>query len=134
MLQKTSYKTAGIFITIGFLCLLGIIFNYTGKKLLTDNKNLVVMYFDESIQGLSAGSSVVLQGVEIGQVDKIRLVADIAEGTFKTPVYVLFDKRKILSLQQNDPVHDNPLNHLIKKGLRARLISANYLTGQLMIE
>ena len=134
MQQTKTYKKVGLFVIIGIVCLFGIIFHYVSKKFMTDDKNLVVMYFEESIQGLSVGSSVSLQGVEIGQVNKIKLIADLKEGTFKTPVYVLFDKRKLSSKQDERFEKRHILDNLIEKGLRARLASASILTGQLMIE
>ena len=100
MQQNNLYKKTGLFVVIGFACLIGVIFNYVGQKFTTDDKDLVVMYFEESIQGLSVGSSVILQGVEIGQVSRIKLIADVQKGTFQTPVYVLFDKKKIMPIDK----------------------------------
>ncbi len=135
MQQKKQYKIVGLFVIIGILCFIGILLNYIGNKFTTNKDDLVVMYFEESIQGLSVGSSVVLQGVEIGQVNKIKLVPDLQAGTFQTPVYVLFDRQKISSYRRDGyPDQREILKHLIDKGLKAQLISANYLTGQLMIQ
>lgn len=135
MQQNKTYKKAGLFVVIGALCLAGIILKYAGQKFLTDDSHMVVMYFDESIQGLSVGSSVVLQGVEIGKVSKIKLIADMQSGTFKAPVFVMFDKKKISSKQKGEKIdRKHVLNNLIEKGLRAQLASASLLTGQLMIQ
>jgi paraquat-inducible protein B len=96
---------------------------------------MIVMYFEESIRGLSVGSSVVFKGVEVGKVVKIRLITDLEKGTFKTPVYmVLKDYRADDYSKEEQEQARETLNSLIKKGLRAKLISANFLTGQLMIE
>lgn len=133
MREKTTYKMTGLFIIIGLLCLVGVIFNYISQEFTSNKNDTVVMYFDESIRGLSVGSSVVLKGVEIGKVAKIQLVADLQNSTFKTPVYVLFDK-KARSYKEHEKHAVSEVEYLIEKGLRARLISANYLTGQLMIE
>lgn len=135
MQQNKIYRKVGLFVIAGFIFLIGIIFHYVGKNFITDDKNLVVMFFDESIQGLSVGSSVVLQGVEVGQVNKINLIADLQKGTFRTTVYVLFDSKKVFSKQNKDVVNGkNILDNLIEKGLRARLENASILTGQLRIE
>lgn len=136
MQQNKTYKKVGLFVVIGFACLIGIIFNYVSQKYSTDDRDLVVMYFEESIQGLSVGSSVVLQGVEIGQVKKINLVTDLETGTFKTPVYVLFDTKRTTTYYEDKKFgrREQILDKLIEKGLKARLISANLLTGQLMID
>ncbi|MBP5215317.1 MAG: MCE family protein [Alphaproteobacteria bacterium] len=133
MKQKTSYKLTGLFILIGLVCLFGIILKYAGKEFDANKEDTVVMYFEESIRGLSVGSSVVLNGVEVGKVEKVQLVADIKTGTFKTPVFVTFDN-KVRRQKKNEKYAESELEYLIEKGLRARLESANYLTGQLMIE
>lgn len=133
MQQKTTYKLTGLFVILGFLGLAAIIFNYVGEKFTTKESELVVMYFDESVRGLSVGSGVVLQGVEIGKVERIQLIPDLKSATFKTPVYVKFDK-KAGGSYVSDKTAKATLRYLIDKGLRARLMSSNYLTGQLMIE
>ena len=135
MQNKKTYKMTGLFVIAGLLCFLGIVLNYVTDKFAPNQDDLVVMYFDESIRGLSVGSSVVLQGVEVGKVHDINLLANLKEGTFKTPVFVLFNiEDKLDAIDSAELDNKQMLDNLIAKGLRARLISANYLTGQLMIE
>lgn len=135
MKQEKTYKMVGFFVVIGFISLIAIIYNYLSYKFSTDESNYVVMYFDESIQGLNVGSPVMFKGVEIGKVAKIRLLTNIKEGTFKTPVYVSFEGKKALGSGTDGRLSAKiVLQNLIEKGLRARLVSASYLTGQLMIE
>jgi len=132
--MNKTYRLTGIFVLIGIICFSGIIGYYVKQKYAAVNeKNMLIMYFDESIRGLSVGSSVVLQGVEVGKVAKIRLITNIEKGTFKTPVYMVFNDDG--SNEERDREKDEALlRNLVDKGLRARLITANYLTGQLMIE
>jgi len=135
MQQKTTYKMVGLFVVVGLLAFAGIILNYAGQKFTTNKDDMVVMYFEESIRGLSVGSSVVFKGVEVGKVADISLLADLKEGTFKTPVWVLFNMEDNIDIIDSAELDNKQmLDNLIAKGLRARLISANYLTGQLMIE
>lgn len=135
MQQKTTYKMVGLFVVVGLLAFAGIILNYAGQKFTTNKDDMVVMYFEESIRGLSVGSSVVFKGVEVGKVADISLLANFKEGTFKTPVWVLFNMEdNIDAIDRTELDNKQMLDNLIAKGLRARLISANYLTGQLMIE
>ena len=135
MQQKTTYKMVGLFVVVGLLAFAGIILNYAGQKFTTNKDDMVVMYFEESIRGLSVGSSVVFKGVEVGKVADISLLANFKEGTFKTPVWVLFNMEdSIDAIDRAELDNKQMLDNLIAKGLRARLISANYLTGQLMIE
>ena len=134
MQKKKTYELTGLFVILGIICFCGIIMHYVGKKFAADSSNLVVMYFEESISGLTVGSPVVFRGVEVGKVVKIRLVSDLKEGTFKTPVYVSFNQIRALQAAQDNEDGREMLNNLINKGLRAQLMTANYLTGQLMIE
>lgn len=135
MQKNKTYKIVGLFVLTGFLVFSAIIFHFVGKKFTSDDSQYVVLYFEESIQGLNVGSSVVFKGVEVGQVAKISLITNLQNGTFKMPVFITFKQNR--SFQMKDGKEASPkeiLHSLIEKGLRARLISANYLTGQLMIE
>ena len=135
MQQKKTYKMVGLFVIIGLAALVGVVLKYASQRFTTNQDDLVVMYFEESIQGLSVGSSVVFKGVEVGKVADISLLANLKEGTFKTPVLVLFNLESNMDIVGNSELSERQMfDNLIDKGLRARLISANYLTGQLMIE
>lgn len=135
MQQKKTYKMVGLFMVVGLASLIGVVLNYASQRFTTNQEDLVVMYFEESIRGLSVGSSVVFKGVEVGKVADISLLANLKEGTFKTPVLVLFNlEDSIDTIDRAELDNKQMLDNLIAKGLRARLISANYLTGQLMIE
>ena len=77
MQKKNSYKAAGLFVLIGLISLGAVVFHFVSKKFSLNSDELVVMYFEESISGLSVGSSVVFKGVEVGKVAKIKLLANI---------------------------------------------------------
>lgn len=129
--MNKTYKFTGLFVLIGMICF-GCIVGYFVKQKFTENdEEMIIMYFDESIRGLSVGSPILLQGVEIGNVAKIRLLANLETGTFKTPVYMKFNDNKSVKAYGEG---DDLLKGLIDRGLRARLITSNFLTGQLMIE
>ena len=81
MQKNKTYKIVGLFVLTGFLVFSAIIFHYVGKKFTSDDSQYVVLYFEESIQGLNVGSSVVFKGVEVGQVAKISLIS-LAERNF----------------------------------------------------
>lgn len=131
--MNKTYKLTGIFVLVGIICFGLIVSHYLKQKFSKDDEYTMVMYFDESIRGLSVGSPILLQGVEIGNVSKIRLLANLEKGTFKTVVYMTFNDNKSVSVYGASE-GDDLLKGLIDKGLRARLITSNFLTGQLMIE
>ncbi len=131
--MNKTYKLTGLFVLIGIICFAGIMGYFMKQKYSARSEDMLIMYFDESVRGLSVGSPVVLQGVEVGKVAKIRLITNLEKGTFKTPVYMIFNDDGSTPERSREE-YEVLLKNLIEKGLRARLITSNFLTGQLMIE
>lgn len=135
MRKEPNKKLIGLFVVVGAVIFALLIAGYIRKELFPPKENMIVMYFDESVKGLSVGSPVVFKGVEIGKVAKIDLIANPENMEFRIPVYVKLGENKLNPYGKRAFYGDKMLlDALIKKGLRARLISQNYLTGQLMIE
>lgn len=134
MPKEPNRKTIGIFALIGIAALFGIIIHSVLHRFTSATKNTVVMYFDESLKGLSVGSAVVLNGVEIGKVTHIELIGDPMSLSFSTPVYAQLRSLHLTDRLSPFQSKKEVLTTLIEKGLRARLITQNYLTGQLMVE
>lgn len=133
MHKEPNKKMVGLFMVIGITALLLIIGVFLKEKLFTDRGEEAVMFFEESIKGLNVGSPVVFKGVEIGKVAKIDLIANPNSLDFSIPVYVKMDRQGINSIGEYR-TRQEVLDALIEKGLRARLTSQSYVTGQLMIE
>ncbi len=134
MEKQPNTRFIGVFIAVGVLFFLSVMAKYLQEKYFSDDKDVVVMYFEESVKGLSVGSSVVFKGVEVGRVSKISLVADSDDLDFSISVLAVFLPQPELLKRMNFKTQKELLSALIRRGLRARLISQNYLTGQLMIE
>lgn len=95
-----------------------------------------IMYFEGSTTGLQIGSLVVFRGVKIGTVQSIGLSVDEQSLDFLVPVVIRTDEYAIKNLR-GDNVALSDLtenNDLIKRGLRARLKTWSFLTGQLYID
>ena len=133
MRKKPNNKLIGLFIVSGIALFVAIIGMFVSEKMMGKDKDLVVMYFSESIMGLDVGSQVVFKGVSVGKVAKIDVITDLQELEFSIPVYVSFNERAVSSEQPTES-DEEILHELIAKGLRARLATQNMLTGQLMIE
>ena len=136
-MQKTpNKKMIGLFTIFGIIIFVFLIFLFVGNKILSKNENEIVMYFDESVKGLSIGSSISFRGVEIGKVSKIDLVADTKNLNFSIPVYAILDKNQTFRIFNNGEVKNKEkfLKDLVGKGLKARLMTQSYLTGQLYVE
>lgn len=136
MKNEPHKKRIALFMIAGMLLLGGIILKNIVQKITPDNSGLAVMYFSESITGLTVGSPVVYEGVQIGKVVKIEIITDPQTLEFSIPVYVRFaPEGDISQLSSNRELQrGDVLKILIDKGLRARLSTQNLLTGQLMIE
>jgi len=136
MKREPNRKAIALFLIVGLTLLAGLIVKNMVEQYIINRRNLVVLYFTESIRGLNVGSPVVYEGVTVGKVVKIEIKTDPKTLDFSIPVYIRF-------LQDNDFSHmtfaENSsrrdfLEMLIDKGLRARLETLNLLTGQLMID
>ncbi|MBP5429590.1 MAG: MCE family protein [Elusimicrobiaceae bacterium] len=137
MKNEPNRKAIGLFLIVGFALFLGLIGHSILSKIHADTRNMVVMYFNESLQGLSEGSSIVFQGVEVGKVTRILLVTDKNNLKFKVAVYARLKQIGIMSegsILDKFWKKDNLLGTLVGHGLRARIATQSYLTGQLMIE
>lgn len=133
MAKQPNRKLIGIFLIAGAVGILGIVGLLMQNSLFANPSNEVVMYFEESINGLGVGSPVVLKGVKIGEVSKIDIIANTDDLSFSIPVYARMHTKAIVSTKDYGSGRE-VLDALVDKGLRARLVSQSYVTGQLMIE
>ncbi|MGH8734576.1 MAG: MlaD family protein, partial [Burkholderiales bacterium] len=98
-----------------------------------------VVYFGESLRGLSPGAPVDFSGVVIGEVKSIDAEFDPAKKEFRFPVQIeLFADRlrardhKLRTRNKRDE-RKALLDGLVARGFRAQLKSGNLLTGQLFV-
>ena len=104
----------------------------------------VLMYFNQSLRGLSPGAPVDFRGVVIGEVKSIGVQFDRNEREFRMPVLVQIYPDRLrrpvagqvgqsAQPQETDVQRRQRLNFLIAKGLRAQLRTGNLLTGQIYV-
>ncbi len=98
----------------------------------------VVLFFDQSLRGLSPGAPVDFRGVVIGEVKSIGAQFDRDERAFRMPVMVQIYpdrlRRQGAESQKDSTAKQQELTKfLIGKGLRAQLRTGNFLTGQLYV-
>jgi len=104
-----------------------------GSGELVGDRKFVIMYFDGSVKGLTAGAPVVFRGVKIGTVTKISLVFNHDDLSFLIPVIAELDLDKIHDIGVKSSSRDDYFEELIDKGGRAQLQVSNFVTGQLMV-
>ena len=88
-----------------------------------------LLYFEESVRGLSADAPVDFYGIKIGEVVSIRLLFDQDTLTFRIPVLIAIEPDRIeLSGELAIPEYE-VMEKLVEKGLRAQQRTGNLLTG-----
>ncbi len=118
-------------------------------------KRHYLMYFNQSIRGLTPGAPVEIMGVKVGEVVSTRLVYDKNTQRFLVPVLVAIEPERLSSMitLHGDVLKDDKLdqelrddvqskngtlriqiNKLVAKGLRAQLKTGSLVTGQLYID
>jgi paraquat-inducible protein B len=98
----------------------------------------LLMYFNQSLRGLTPGAPVDFRGVVIGEVKSIGVEFDRAEREFRMPVLVQvypdrLRRRAGESGVESRATQQERLRFLTEKGLRAQLRSGNLLTGQVYV-
>ncbi|MBR0651635.1 MCE family protein [Roseomonas terrae] len=94
----------------------------------------VISYFTDSITGLSPGAAVTFQGVRIGEVLGYDLTYDATTNSLRVPVRYEIEPDRIagsFQVQQRGALEN--ARTLVRQGMRARLVSANLITGQQQI-
>ena len=135
-MKQPNKSLIGFFILTGFTALIGMSLYLAGNRLFSSDEAQFVMYFDEPVKGLNVGSLVFFEGVKVGEVSRIIIVAH-KDLTFSIPVFVRMDKQQKSLFGGGDrhfSYSEELMQNLIEKGLRAKLGVQSFLTGQLMIE
>lgn len=94
-----------------------------------------VLFFEDSVRGLTTGAPVEFKGIKVGSVVDVRLEYDEANAAFRIPVVIEIEPERIV--ERGDRMKKAPreaFQVLVKRGLRARLATGNLLTGQLYVD
>ena len=99
-----------------------------------------VLYFDQSVRGLSPGASVDFRGIVLGEVRSVGVEFDPVKKDFRMPVTVdmypaRLGKRFQQTIADEQDRNAGPLvlERMVSRGLRGQLRTGNLLTGQLYI-
>lgn len=91
-----------------------------------------VMYFDGSVRGMRVGSAVEFQGIPIGQVEKIDVHMDADSLAVRVPVLVSIQPQ-YFDESFTKETGEAAMRQLVEKGMRAKLDTVSFLTGQKVI-
>lgn len=134
MSNKSSTTLIGAFVVAAVVLATAGVIILGGGKFLSKTKTYV-MYFEESLNGLSVGAPVKWRGVKIGQVADIHLLYDPEALKASIPVFVKVNQEKFFlpagQVWKETDTDDLPM--LIEHGFGAQLQMQSIVTGQLQI-
>jgi paraquat-inducible protein B len=134
MSKKINTTSIGLFIVTGVaLGVIGLLL-FSSSKMFTKTREVIV-YFNESLNGLSQGAPVKYRGVTIGSVKRVMIRSNQATNDYAMPVIIELDS-KLLQERMDDPTTftESALEARIGSGLRATLESESLVTGVLYVE
>jgi len=135
--KKASKTVIGSFVISSLALVVAGVLIFGSGEILRE-KRKCILFFRDSVKGLSVGAPVVFMGVKIGEVKEISVVADPTKSSFLIPVIIEVKSGKIKrfiteELGSTQKVTEY-VNQLIEKGLRAQLGLQSIVTGQLQID
>lgn len=98
----------------------------------------ILLHFNQSIRGLKPGATVDFRGVVLGQVKSVGIEYDAKLREFNMPVVIeiypaRLGRNYVKDQTQSPYTHQQRIQFMISRGLRAQLRTANLLTGQLYV-
>lgn len=134
MAKQASKMMIGVFLIIALFLLIASLVVFGSGKFLTKTQKFV-LYFNEPVKGLDVGSPVLFQGVAVGSVISIDIIADPIKRQANIPVIIQIELDRFKFRKPSEtlnPQKDMPL--LIEEGFRATLTMQSLITGKLLIE
>jgi len=140
MSKQANTKIIGGFVVGAIaLVIVGILLFGSGK--LFSQQRKFVLFFDDSVSGLSIGAPVDFRGVKVGRVTDVKVVLEKGDLSLRIPVFIEIEPDRVrLDTSEGEfkeAVETQGtktfLELLINRGLRAQLVPQSFVTGQLGI-
>lgn len=126
----------GAFVTATLLLIVGMVL-YFGTVSFVNRSTHFIVFFDQSINGLNAGSMVKFRGVPIGQVRRIMIRTEgQSEGSTAIPVIIEINRPRLerdLGVP-SEVFTPEWMEASVERGLVAQLNLESFITGQLFVE
>ncbi|MCU1279796.1 MAG: Mammalian cell entry related domain protein [bacterium] len=132
MAKRPNPTVVGGFILGGALLMVAAVAIW-GSGRLFERHYRYVCYFPGSVNGLQIGAAVKYRGVLIGQVRGMRIRFAQSATDTRIPVFVELDGKRLRELGTSDDPTPKVAEELVRRGLRARLESESFVTGQLYV-
>ncbi len=130
----------GIFVILSLVLFMTAIVIFGGSKFFS-KENLVITYFEGSLQGLNVGAPVTYRGVTVGQVKEIKIHI-LANGKQSQeliiPVLIALNAGDTLIVKGSNTHDEANVNNFLKtmcdQGLRAKLKLQSMVTGKRYVD
>ena len=129
--MKRNALLIGSFVLFGLALVVASILWLSGNRLFQRHLEVMV-YFNSGVPGLYVGAPVNFRGVAVGQVEEIGIQVDRDSLKALVPVRIQLTGDVLRFTGSKDTPLD--LQTLVQRGLRARLASQSFVTGQKAIE
>lgn len=136
MSKKINTATIGLFIVTGLALGVGALLVFSSGRFFTHTRELIV-YFDETLNGLNEGAPVKYRGVTIGKVKRVMIRFNQAKDDYAMPVLLEIQEdllRARLGHVESEMFGDKVLQDRVQHGLRASLQAESLVTGVLYVE
>ncbi len=136
MANRRTRTALGAFV-VGALALTVVFGLLVGARVFAKRGITYVVFFPESVGGLSPGAAVTFRGIRIGSVKEVIIQLDPKSGTIHIPVIVQIEPHLVRVGGVPAPERSQSraaIDELVKRGLRARLITSSIVTGQRAVE
>src|SRR5208337_4552667 len=134
MAKQANRIMIGGFVVVALILMAASLVLFSSGKFFQKTDKFV-LYFDESLKGLSVGAPVLFKGIQVGSVTSIIIVVDTAKHQADIPVIIEIDLDRFElreAGQTVEPQKNMPM--LIKEGLRGMVTMQSLITGKLLIE
>ena len=134
MSKKINTTSIGLFIVTGLALGVTGLLLFSSSKMFSKTKDLIV-YFDDSLNGLNEGAPVKFRGVTIGSVKRVMVQFNQVTNDYAMPVILELEENLV---RDRMPMlayafHEDAMAERIKHGLRATLQTESLVTGVLYV-
>lgn len=132
MAKRVNPTLVGAFVLGAFLLVIAALLLLGGENIFAQKRRFVV-YFGDSIKGLTIGSPVTFKGVVVGRVARLTVRYIKETGRTEIPVLIDLDPNKVVT--PNDEEEATKLLHqMIDQGLRAQMNPESLITNQQVVQ
>jgi len=134
MSKKINTTSIGLFIVTGVALGVTGLLLFSTSKMFSKTRDLIV-YFDDSLNGLAVGAPVKFRGVTIGSVKRVMVQFNQATNDYAMPVILELEEKL---LRDRMPMlaysfREEAMGERISRGLRATLQTESLVTGVLYV-